>query len=90
MTPHLTIQIDPRSNSAYIYLRPIESGGVARTQNLGSGVMADFDAAGALIGVELLGTNAVDHLFSLVSKDAQLSPLIELEPKRRWLERMIA
>lgn len=90
MNPHLTLQIDPRSNSAYIYLRPIQAGGVARTENLGNGVMADFDDTGTLIGVELLGPKAVEHLFSLVSTNAALSALIELEPKRRWLERLIA
>jgi hypothetical protein len=73
-------------------MRAIERGvsGVARTQKLGNGVTADFDEAGTLIGVELLGTKAVEHLFSLVSTNAQLSALVELEPKRRWLERLIA
>lgn len=90
MTNSLTLQIDPRSQTIYIYLRPIKAGGVARTEKMGEGVMADLDSKGALLGVELLGIKAVSRLFSLVKTDKRFESLGELSPKENLLTKMIA
>jgi len=74
----------------YIYLRPIRAAGVARTEKLGEGVLADLDTKGHLLGVELLGSKAVGKLFALASMDERLEPIRELAPKRALLARMIA
>ncbi len=90
MSDHLTLQIDPRRQSIYIYLRPIDAGGVDRTEKMDEGVLADFDSAGELVGVEVLGERAVQALFSLLGKEARLAPLNELAGKGEFLSRLIA
>ncbi|MBI4563766.1 MAG: DUF2283 domain-containing protein [Planctomycetes bacterium] len=80
----------PRGHSLHIYLRPIRAGGVARTEDVGDGVLADLDKGGCPLGVELLGAKAVSRLFSLVGKDERFNPVRELAPKKRLLARMIA
>ncbi len=90
MSEHLTIQIDPRHHSIYIYLRAIDAGGVARTESVGAGVLADLGPDGELLGVELLGPGAVQTFFSLVPVRDQFRSLRELEPKKDLLERLIA
>mgnify|MGYP001568087041 CR=1 FL=1 len=90
MSEHLTLQIDPRRQTLYIYLRPVGPGGVCRTEKLHDGVLADFDSAGDLVGVEVLGEKAVQALFSLLDKEARLAPLNELAGKGDILRRLIA
>ena len=52
--------------------------------------MADLDSEGALLGVELLGTEAVTKLFSIVGTDKRFEVLRELSPKENLLAKMIA
>ena len=52
----MRITYDPRDDAAYVYLREIEPGGVARTIQVGDvGLLnLDFDAAGRLVGIEAI------------------------------------
>jgi uncharacterized protein YuzE len=55
---------DTEADAAYIYLRPITSGGVARTVPVDISpsrgmVNLDFDSIGRLIGVEVIGVSAL-------------------------------
>ncbi len=58
------ITYDPAADAAYIYLRgPIGRGEVAKTEIadvdiLSGSVNLDFDGAGKLIGIELLGAKS--------------------------------
>jgi uncharacterized protein YuzE len=45
------IRYDPSCDAAYVRVR---SGPVARTEKLTDGVLIDYDAAGAILGIELL------------------------------------
>ena len=86
----LSIQIDPRHRALYIYLRPIRAGGVTKTEQLAEGLMADLGANGEILGVEVLGADAVEKLFDLVSTQERFSALRELSTKKDALRRMIA
>lgn len=90
MSDHLTLQVDPRSHSMYIYLRPIREGGVAKTERVGEGMLADFGRRGQLLGVELLGSKAVGRMFSIASRQKRFKGLRELASKRGLLQRLIA
>jgi uncharacterized protein YuzE len=53
---------DTQANAAYIYLRPIDDGGVARTTSgdVSRGMVnLDFDRHARLIGVEIVGASRV-------------------------------
>ena len=55
----MNITYDPEADAAYIYLVPIEPGGVARTYScdpaiVGGMINLDFDAEGRLLGIEVL------------------------------------
>jgi uncharacterized protein YuzE len=63
MATPVRITFDRRANAAYIYLRGIEPGGVARTVPVDEApgmVNLDFDAGDRLIGIEVL--EATRHL----------------------------
>ena len=64
----LTFHYDPMADAAYIYVKhPIEDGelrdtvpvDVSEVTPVGSGINLDFDGAGRLLGVELLGTRRI-------------------------------
>ncbi len=90
MDPDLTVQVNPAGRAIYIYLRPIRAGGVARTEQVCDGVMADFGRRGELLGVELLGSKAVGRLFSRVGKESRFKALRPLASKKALLARLIA
>ena len=52
----MRITYDRQDDAAYVYLREIEPGGVARTIQAGDvGLLnLDFDAAGRLVGIEAI------------------------------------
>jgi uncharacterized protein YuzE len=55
----LKVTFDPDANAAYVYLVAIGSGDAVRTEpveyNGPGGILLDFDRAGQMIGVEILG-----------------------------------
>lgn len=55
----MKITYDSEADAAYIYLAPIEPGGVAKTYacdpgEVGGTINLDFDADGRLLGIEVL------------------------------------
>ena len=54
----MRVRYDRTVDAAYIYLREIEPGGVARTTSVGR-LNLDFDAAGILVGIEALQASAL-------------------------------
>jgi uncharacterized protein YuzE len=48
------ITIDEKADSAYIYLKEIEKGGIANSIPISSDIIFDFDSQGVLVGVEFL------------------------------------
>lgn len=70
--PHVTT--DHEADAAYIYLVGM-SRGIARTIEARRDVYLDFDEAGRLIGIELLGLNLLHP---------SLGPVVRLDrPKRK-------
>jgi len=55
----LRVTYDPEANAAYIHLVPVGRGEAVRTEPVEydgpGGVLFDFDRAGQMIGVEILG-----------------------------------
>lgn len=90
MSRDLLVQVDPEGHSIYIYLKAIKAGGVARTERVGDGILADFGPRGDLLGVELLGPKAVTRLFAAVVRKGRFRSLRELAPKKDLLRRLIA
>lgn len=58
-TRPLAVTYDPDARAAYVYYRPIARGGVWRTDATLFPTLLDFDAAGALLGVECLDVSVV-------------------------------
>ena len=58
---------DGRLRAAYIYLRKAK---VARTKEIvGDTVLADYDARGGLVGIEILGPVKIQVLVQLIEKE---------------------
>ena len=66
----MRVEFDRSANAAYIYLREIEDGGVAKTVVIDEApVQLDFDKHGRLIGIEVL--RATRYLPDEVLKKAE-------------------
>ncbi len=53
----MKITYDASADAAYIYLTDIETGGAARTETVSENIHLDFDAAGKLVGIEVLNAS---------------------------------
>jgi uncharacterized protein YuzE len=60
------IKYDPQADALYIYLAP--SATVARTRNFSDTIILDFDAGGALTGIEVLNVRSGFDLAPVISK----------------------
>lgn len=50
----MTIRFDPDADALYVAFADRRAGDVARTEELGDGRQVDYDASGAILGVEFL------------------------------------
>ena len=72
----MRVTYDPMADAMYLYLteRSPGSPGVVRTQEIAHGLMVDFDAAGHVIGIEILavserpGTNPMHMAFEVLTQ----------------------
>ena len=56
----ITLEATDSGVLGYVYLREIDRGAAAKTEDMGQGIMADYDAQGELLGVEFLDAARVD------------------------------
>ncbi len=70
-TPY--VELDPTADAVYVWLSDAES---ARTRNLGDWRMVDYDAAGRVVGAEILGVSAGVNLSGVLESDT-VSRLLE-------------
>lgn len=56
----MKLEYDKEVDAAYIYLEyPLKQGMIKKTQNVDDNIMVDFDAAGKMLGVEILNARKV-------------------------------
>lgn len=56
----LTLEYDPDADAAYLRIgTPVHDGEIASTREVEDGILFDFDAAGKLRGIEILGAGAL-------------------------------
>jgi len=53
----ILIRFDPEADALYVVFADRQPGDVARTEEIGDGRQVDYDAGGALLGVEFRGVS---------------------------------
>lgn len=84
----LVITFDADAETVYIYLCGPEHFVISHTRRCGDYIHLDIGPEGSVVGIELLGPDSVDALFSGALADYPVNCMAELERRRAEIKRL--